>query len=281
MANSPPSSKNQLDEEDYIDIEVNSYYSYISSPSTISSPQNREFEFQMASITNDKKTTTSPADELFFKGKLLPLHQKILPTYSIEEDEEESFCMNFFITSNSNSPTRPCNISTSEYCRVSFELNPNESTSSIDDNNSSPKKLWSKKLKLFKSSLVNQKIKASREFLKSLFTKYSCKKTPLKNNGMCGASPTLSSIIKNIDRADEDNNVNNYIRSFSTAAEIKWNSPTKSLSSSCGGSTSFSSSNCSFNSNNGFYDLSLLKRSNSFTSEMSSIEAAIAHCKKI
>nr|XP_009795905.1 PREDICTED: probable membrane-associated kinase regulator 4 [Nicotiana sylvestris]XP_016434874.1 PREDICTED: probable membrane-associated kinase regulator 4 [Nicotiana tabacum] len=274
MATNPPLS----DEEDYIDIEVNSYYSYFSCPSTISSPQNREFEFQLASIINDKKTTTSPADEVFFKGKLLPLHQKILPPYSFKEDEEESFCINFLITSTNNSPIRSSNIS----CRVSFELNPNEwfstelTTSSINDNNNSPKKLWSKKFKL-----MSQKIKASREFLKSLFSKYSCKKTPLKNNGiLCGASPTLASTIKNINRADEDNNVNNNYssRSFSAAAEIKWNSPTKSLSSSCGGSTSFSSSYCSFNSNND--DLSLLKRSNSFTSQMGSIEAAIAYCKK-
>ncbi|KAH0995638.1 hypothetical protein GBA52_019502 [Prunus armeniaca] len=60
-------------DEDYIDMEVSSssnFFCYsIGSP-----PQTREFEFQMSSISQDKETTTSPADELFYKGKLLPLH---------------------------------------------------------------------------------------------------------------------------------------------------------------------------------------------------------------
>ena len=58
-------------DEDYIDIELRS-----SSPNSFSysldTPQqnnNREFEFQ-----NKEESTTSPADELFYKGKLLPLH---------------------------------------------------------------------------------------------------------------------------------------------------------------------------------------------------------------
>ncbi|XP_009779570.1 probable membrane-associated kinase regulator 4 [Nicotiana sylvestris] len=245
MATNPPPS------QDYIDIEVNSYCSYISCP-TVSSPQNREFEF-----TNDKKTTTSSADELFYKGKLLPLNQKILPNSKDSFEEEECFSINLLITPSGS-------------CRVSLELNPNDhffelSTELIN----SPKKVWSKKLNLIKKSSLSQKIKASKAFLKSLFCKSAStyeydqqisngndmikvsKKIPLKHNRRC-ASPTLSS--------------NNHSRSFSAAKS--------------GGSTSFSSSNCSFNSNNGFYELNLLKRSNSFTSKMGSIEAAIAHCKK-
>ncbi|XP_059301798.1 probable membrane-associated kinase regulator 4 [Lycium ferocissimum] len=224
-----PSPKDHSDEEDYRDIEP-------------LPPQNREFEFQMASITNDKKTTTSHADELFYRGKLLPLHQKLLQAeLKFQEDleeEEESFCINFLIT-----PIGSCNISPSQSCRESFELNSNEhlfewSSTELTTSSSianSPKKVWSNKLNLIKDSLICQKFKASRAFLKSLFSKSSC-----SNGNSC------------------------------STAEIKWRSPTKCLF--------FSSSNCSFNSsNNSFYELNFLKRSNSFTSD---IEAAVAHCKK-
>ncbi|MCD9640491.1 hypothetical protein HAX54_025830 [Datura stramonium] len=256
MARNPlPSSMDHSDDEDYIDIEVSSC-SYFSS-----CPRNREFEFQMASITNNK----SPADELFYRGKLLPLHQ----TESFqEEDLEDSFSINLMITPIGS-------------CRVSFELNPNDhfielTPSSSIVNQNSPKKLWSK---LIKHSLLSQKFKASRAFLKSLFSKSSCcsskdmkvfkKTTPLRN-----------STNKNIGSLSS--------RSFS-AAEIKsWHSPIKYFSSSSTNSSSttdgsFSSSECnSFNSNNGFYELNFLKRSTStFTSEIEgSIEAAIAYCKK-
>ncbi|XP_060178264.1 probable membrane-associated kinase regulator 4 [Lycium barbarum] len=285
-----PSHKDHFDEEDYIDIEVSSF-SYSSCPnSKVPSSQNREFEFQMASITNDKKSTTSHADELFYRGRLLPLHQKLFPlhqkllqTDSFEEEdleEEESFCINFLIT--------PI-CSPSQSCRVSFELKPIEwskielttSSSFIDNHNIRPKKLWSK---LIKDSLISHKFKASRAFIKSLFRKTSgsngnsCsskelkvskKNTPLKNTTN-GSSSRLASIIKNIDRADGT-------RSF-PAAEMKWNSPRNCLSSSSTKSSStggsFSSSNSCFNSNNGFYELNL-------TSDIEgSIEGAVAHCKK-
>ncbi|KAJ8570803.1 hypothetical protein K7X08_037775 [Anisodus acutangulus] len=260
-----------LDEEDYIDIEVSSC-SYFS-------PQTREFEFKMASITNDKKTTTSHADEIFYRGRLLPLHQKLVQTDPFEE--EESFCIDFLISTPSHS------------CRVSFEINPNDhlfewsstelstTTSSSIDN--SAKKVWSKKLNLITHSLITQKFTASRAFLKSLFSKSSSsygnscssknlklskKNFPLKNSTTNGSSSRLASITKNIDRADHS-------KSFS-ADEIKWNSPTKCLSSTNSSSNggSFSSSNYSFNSNNGFYELN-------FTSELEgSIEGAVAYCKK-
>nr|KYP75418.1 hypothetical protein KK1_008146 [Cajanus cajan] len=57
-------------DDDYIDMEVNSYSNFFCH----SHPQPREFEFQMSSIVQEKEPTTSPADELFYKGKLLPLH---------------------------------------------------------------------------------------------------------------------------------------------------------------------------------------------------------------
>ncbi|KAK4349073.1 hypothetical protein RND71_031828 [Anisodus tanguticus] len=364
--NPPPSSSSskiknsneeEQEEEDYINMEVTS---------SSSSPQiSREFEFQMSSVSiNDKDTTTattSPADELFYRGKLLPLHlpprlemvQKLLQTSkNIEsfqvvrqEEEEESSSISTKNLTNTRTPFEPynissskigsfeveeerfsistknlistntttstpfdqsCNISPSESCRVSCELNPDEyffewSTefSTFFKDNPTKMKSWSKKLKLVKQSLISQKLKASTSKaylnLKSLFNKSACsdqevsngttkdcsnkytkvcKRTPFGHVGKCTQnSPTLASVIRDID----EDNVNSHRRSFSAA--IKKHSPTKCLSSSSSNGSS-SSSSFSLNSN-GFYELNFLKRSSSATTEIEgSIEAAIAHCKK-
>ncbi|PHU06714.1 putative membrane-associated kinase regulator 3 [Capsicum chinense] len=356
--NNPPSSsisssnikneEEQEEEEDYIDMEV-------TSSSSCSSPQiSREFEFQMASISiNDKDstttTTTSPADELFYRGKLLPLHlpprlemvqklltsskiesfqleqqqdderftsistnnltntntpfdssnQKLLQTSKIEsfqEHEEARFSistnslMNAAATTtssctNTGTPYESCNISPSESCRVSCELNPDEyyfewstefSTFFKDSNNHPKMKSWSKKLKLVKQSLISQKLKASTSKayinLKSLFNKSTCSdhQQQVSSN---------ASVIRDIESStNEADNVNSHRRSFSAA--IKKHSPTKCLSSSssngsCSSSNGSSSSSFSLNSN-GFYELNFLKRSSSATTEIEgSIEAAI------
>ncbi|PHT72002.1 hypothetical protein T459_22787 [Capsicum annuum] len=365
--NNPPSSsisssnikneEEQEEEEEYIDMEV-------TSSSSCSSPQiSREFEFQMASISiNDKDstttTTTSPADELFYRGKLLPLHlpprlemvqklltsskiesfqleqqqdderftsistnnltntntpfdssnQKLLQTSKIEsfqEHEEARFSistnslMNAAATTtssctNTGTPYESCNISPSESCRVSCELNPDEyyfewstefSTFFKDSNNHPKMKSWSKKLKLVKQSLISQKLKASTSKayinLKSLFNKSTCsdhqqqvssngtkdcsnkyikvcKRTPFGHIGKCTThnnSPTLASVIRDIESStNEADNVNSHRRSFSAA--IKKHSPTKCLSS--------SSSNGSCSSSNGSSSSSFSLNSNGF-----------------
>lgn len=388
--NPPPSSSSssskiknsdEEEEEDYIDMEV-------TSSSSCSSPQiSREFEFHMSSVSiNDKETTTttttSPADELFYRGKLLPLHlpprlemvQKLLQTSKIEsfqlgqEQEDDRFSISstknltntrtpsemvqkliqtskvgstfqveeeveeeerFSIstkslmnaastgTNTTSTPFESCNISPSESCRVSCELNPDEyffewSTefNTFFKDNHPKMKSWSKKLKLVKQSLISQKLKAStsRAYLnlRSLFNKSACsdhvtdhhqvsngtkdclnkyikvcKRTPFGHIGKCTHSPTLASVIRDIESTNEgvhhhEDNVNSHRRSFSAA--IKKHSPTKCLSSSS--SNGSSSSSFSLNSN-GFYELNFLKRSSSATTEIEgSIEAAIAHCKK-
>lgn len=58
-------------DEDYIDMEISSFSKFFSLSSP---PQTREFEFQMSSSSVEREPTNSPADELFYKGKLLPLH---------------------------------------------------------------------------------------------------------------------------------------------------------------------------------------------------------------
>ncbi|CAA2967545.1 probable membrane-associated kinase regulator 4 [Olea europaea var. sylvestris] len=291
-------------DEDYIDMELCSSSLNFAN----SSPKSRDFEFQMSSVCSEKDTTTSPADELFYKGKLLPLHlpprlqmvQSLLSTTSSgggATNKEGSFP---FVSScstapctNTNTPLDSCNISPSESCRVSCELNPDEyffewstelSSFIKNNHNRHPKKSWtSKRLKFFKHSILGTKLKASRAYLKSLFSKSACSEAetlPKTENfsnkyfKVAQKNPTIGSIIENIEKERIEDNVHR--RSFSSA--IKRHSPTKCLSSSSSNSSSASSS-FSYNLNN-VHELHLLKRSSSAPENEGSIEAAIAHCKK-
>ncbi|XP_044473315.1 probable membrane-associated kinase regulator 4 [Mangifera indica] len=307
-------------EEDYIDIEVSSSSNFmcysISSP-----PHGREFEFQMCSVSHERESTTSPADELFYKGKLLPLHlpprllmvQKLTTTEKKTQDSLEENCVIPFVTSsdtsttNISTPLESCNVSPSESCRVSSEINPDEyifewttEMSGFIDGDQS-KKFWTRKLKLINKSSLGQKLKASRAYIMSLFSKSdssdefcakaACDVEPENNSkgntclskspfGKIGndrykISTTLSKCIK---KKMVEDGANIHRRSFSGAIQRH---TTKCLSSSTSTSTSSSgSSSFSFSSIRS-YDLQLLKRSSSANSEIeNSIEGAIAHCKQ-
>ncbi|KAL0344583.1 UNVERIFIED_CONTAM: putative membrane-associated kinase regulator 4 [Sesamum radiatum] len=150
-------------DEDYIDMEL--------SPSF---PPATDFEFQMSFTSNEQETTTSPADDLFYKGKLLPLH---LPRR-----------LRMIL----------CDVSPSESCRVSSELNPDDNFFEWSSELSSfiksypTNKSWSKKLKLIKHTILAQKLKASRAYLKSLFSKSVCS-NELCTKADCNAvAPNLS-----------------------------------------------------------------------------------------
>ncbi|XP_021831368.1 probable membrane-associated kinase regulator 4 [Prunus avium] len=338
MARSQASGENT--DEDYIDMEVSSS-SNIFCYSLGSPPQTREFEFQMSSVSQDKETTTSPADELFYKGKLLPLHlpprlqmvQKILQSSNTslgnktQEAIEDSFSIPFIDSSTTTPSTntctpldRSCNISPSESCRVSSELTSDEYISewtaemcvNFIGGHDHPKKSWSTKLKQIKQSSLGQKLKASRAYVKSLFSKptcaddYSCAK-PARNaeaengskvkdfcsnkymkvakknpfgkidNGRYQISSTT--LMKSIEKEMAEENANTHRKSFSGA--IQHPSAPKSLCSSTTSSVSSSSSSSFSFSSSGFCDMQLLKRSTSANSELeSSIEGAIAHCKQ-
>lgn len=333
-----------LIDEDYIDIEISSsasssnFFHYsISSP-----PQSKDFEFQMSSVSDQERETTSyfPADELFYKGKLLPLHlpprlkmvQKILQsskttstTNAEEEGEafEETFSIPFITTSsstapctNTSTPLESCNISPSESCRVSCELNSDEYLSewatevSVFIDGGRPKiKSWSWKLK---QSSLGRKLKASRAYLKSLFNRPTCSEGSCAKASTCNLKAELmhasssskgkdcveksiknqaakncryqqiSTLMKSIENeimAEAAGVSNNHRKSFSGI--IQRHSGTKHLSSSTSSSGSSSSSSSFSLSSNGCYDLQLLKRSSSASSELeSSIEGAIAHCKQ-
>ncbi|XP_062115090.1 probable membrane-associated kinase regulator 3 [Humulus lupulus] len=228
-----------LIEEDYIDMEITSSsssslsssdlfrYAFNSPPPPPSPPQqsSKEFEFQMSS-----SDSYFPADELFYKGKLLPLHlpprlqmvQKIIQSSNTEEDdEEEAFEDTFTIipfSFSSSSSTAPCtNTSTplesspSESCRVSCDLNPDEYLSQwanevrvfINGGGGGrlPKiKSWSWKLK---QSSLGRKLKASRAFLKSLFNNNNTKsseESPTPPTTTTTSSSTCNDSVKNGDK---------------------------------------------------------------------------------
>ncbi|XP_011007315.1 PREDICTED: probable membrane-associated kinase regulator 4 [Populus euphratica] len=315
-------------DDDCIEMELSSTSNFICY-SNSSPPRSREFEFQMSSVSHGREATTSPADELFYKGKLLPLHlpprllmvQKLLQnpaTTTLNCKKESAFEENYVIpfttsftapSTNINTPLESCNISPSESCRVSSELNPDEyffewpkeANCFLGDHQ---KKSWTKKLK---QSSLGLKLKASRAYLKSLFKMSGCtdescnaedetisngqdclnkymkvpKKSPFGNidNDRCRISNTLK---RSFEKEMAEDGFRCQRRSFSGA--IQWHSATKSSSFSFSSTSSsgLSSSSSSFSfSSNGFCDLQLLKRSGCSNSEFeSSITEAIAHCKR-
>ncbi|KAL4354878.1 hypothetical protein GQ457_06G007990 [Hibiscus cannabinus] len=298
MAISQASFNNEEDEE-YIDMEVSS-----SSSKFLCPPQSREFEFQMCAVDcNGEITSTSPADELFYKGKLLPLH--LPPRLQMVQKLLQSPSNGDVHAIGSVNESVPLESS----CRMSSEseLNPDDyffewSTDMNGFTGNGSNKSWSKKLKQMKQSSITQKLKASREYLKSLFSKSACSDESCAKAAACNAGAENGSKANNrymrmankgsfrnidkvgykrssIDRETEIFEADSHRRSFSGV--IQRHSATKSSSLSSYSSTS-SSASASFSfSSSGFCDLQLLKRSNSANSETEcSIEGAIAHCKQ-
>ncbi|GMJ03054.1 MEMBRANE-ASSOCIATED KINASE REGULATOR 3 [Hibiscus trionum] len=256
-------SFNNEEEEEYIDMEVSSSSSKFLCYSISSPPQSREFEFQMCAVDcNGEITSTSPADELFYKGKLLPLHlpprlqmvQKLLQSPSNGDDHEIG----------SISGSVPLESSCRDYF---FEWSTQMNGFTGNDSNKS----WSKNLKQMKQSSITEKLKASREYLKSLFSKSGC------SDESCAKAAENGSRTNNRYRRMAKKNpfrnieADGHRRSFSGV--IQRHSATNS-------SSPYSAS-FSFRCSTGFCDLQLLKRRNSANPEIEcSIQGAIAHCKQ-
>ncbi|KAK6145324.1 hypothetical protein DH2020_022144 [Rehmannia glutinosa] len=250
-------AKQEEEEEDYINMEVGSSFD----SSTILSHYTKEFEFQSFSSSSDRDhTTTSPADELFYMGKLLPLHlpPRLQMVHKIlQNQDEQSFATPLFSPTANNTPFESCNVSPSESCQVSTELNPNQyflDYMSVFEE----KKSWTKKVK--------PKLKWAYN-LKSLFTKSSgCSNehsaAAFNNAKQCVANAHHSKTTKN-DKRSNTLVVGGHRRSFSGAFKsLSKTNKTWSISSSTSTSANF-------------------KTSNSSSSELDNpIQAAIAHCKK-
>ncbi|KAK8563648.1 hypothetical protein V6N13_006114 [Hibiscus sabdariffa] len=299
MAISQASFNNEEDEE-YIDMEVSSSSSKFLCYSISSPPQSREFEFQLCAVDcNGEITSTSPADELFYKGKLLPLH--LPPRLQMVQKLLQSPSNGDVHAAGSINESVPLESS----CRMSSELNPDDyffewSTEMNGFTGNGSNKSWSKKLKQMKQSSITQKLKVSSEYLKSLFSKSACSDESCAKAAACNAGAENGSKTNNrymrmakrnsfrnidkvrykissIDRETEIFEADSHRRSFSGV--IQRHSATKS-SSSYSSTSSSASASFSFSSS-GFCDLQLLKRINSANSEIEcSIEGAIAHCKQ-
>ncbi|KAL6496238.1 hypothetical protein OROGR_029496 [Orobanche gracilis] len=297
-----------INEEDYIDMVL----------TTSSSSKNTvEFEFQMSfsckdqttQDDNDNNNTTSPADELFYKGKLLPIHlpprQQMVENLASEvpdmpsEEKDHNYYHSMpliFSRAVSPPPSKSCRTTTR---RGSGTDGDSEEYDHFFDfpSDGTMKKPWSEKIKLVKHpSVIGQKLRASSAYLKSLFTKSVCLEESNRNPGddrnLSKGEALLNKYLKNTKKQplghisrtscpkiatliiEDNNNVSR--RSFSGA--IKRHSPTKCLSASSDASSSSSSS--SFKSNGQCAEMNIFRRSSSVNEIEASIDAAIEHCKK-
>ncbi|XP_065851927.1 probable membrane-associated kinase regulator 3 [Euphorbia lathyris] len=251
-------------DEDYIDIELFSSPNFLCYSITSPSPT-KDFEFQMCPFPLDKLPKTSPADELFYNGKLLPLH---LPTRSKTLQNLLNHSLtplkSYTLQNLSGFPTDN-SVGNPDECFFQFSTEPLKKSN------------WSVKLK---QSLLAQKLKASTAYFKSLFTKsgdeFSCSKA------------TASTTVQPVSSAGEDHFGDLKYMKISKKSPFgemglrqrQHSSPSPSLSSSASSSCS-SNSTFSFTTSN---HLQLLKIKSSMSTKNSevdnSIEGAIAYCKK-
>ncbi|ESQ52373.1 hypothetical protein EUTSA_v10016916mg [Eutrema salsugineum] len=295
-----PESRTQVVSNDcddgYIDMEVNlssssTSPSFISFAVTSSPPHSREFEFQMCSSTvASGESTTSPADELFYKGQLLPLHlpprlqmvQKLLASSSAAAAKVDTpISPRAAVSSPRRFSSSEIDVSgTDEQCffEISTELK------RFIENNENLGNSWSRKIK---HSSLTQKLKASRAYIKALFSRPGCSDSSEIHPKFKieDIKPSKSSKRKNPFGKTESPNINDtqllHRRSFSGViqrhSQVKCSSSSSSTSSS---SSSSLSSSFSFGSN-GSLDLQTLMRSSNASSEVdNSIEGAIEHCKQ-
>ncbi|KAL8093323.1 hypothetical protein AgCh_035271 [Apium graveolens] len=125
------------EEEDYIEMELSSHSDrFVGVMSSTTHPP-LDFEFQMYSSSLKRCTTISPADELFYKGKLLPLHlpprlqmvEKLLQNSKSYDTDTFEELLNTPLANNTpafSAPVKPRNISPSESWQFSRDQNPEE-----------------------------------------------------------------------------------------------------------------------------------------------------------
>lgn len=316
---SPQSHDQQLQEDDYIDMDLSSPAETKEGTTTASlfcyntamaaSPQHsREFEFHMSAPLDQWEPMASPADELFYKGKLLPLHlppriqmvEKLLGTASDKG-----------LLSASTAPATPyqsCNGSEANSCYVSGELNPEHyfhecfsaGIAVAEDVAASEKKPWSKKLKFIKHLNLGLKLKASKAYIKTIF---ATRGNPDDKNGTSRENELTNEQLKTWRRdpfghTRSSRHISSPISSSTTlgsklqedecghrrslsSAIIRYSSANKTSSASSSSCSSSNSSSFSIPSSNDSAGGPVLRRSSSASSEMDNpIQGAIAYCKK-
>lgn len=286
---------NDQEDEDYIEMEVSSHSDRF--VSVMSSTHPLDFEFQMFSSSFKSAATISSADELFYKGTLLPLH--LPPRLQMVRkmlQNSKSYDTNTFeeLFSMSSANKTPANSAPSESWKASRELNPQEYHTELSAEMSGfvlgkTKKSWTRKLKLVKQASLSSKLKFSHAYFKSLFAKPGCAdessddlrehnhiivaKNPFRKilTEGCQMQPIAKSFAN---ETSSDNGASSqHRRSFSGV--IKWFSTSKS-------STSFGSfyKSSSLSASEKCHTLQPHNRSSSTNPDIeNSIQGAIAHCR--
>lgn len=168
------------EEEDYIDMDLSS---------AAAGP--REFEFMSAPLDRWGEPLASPADELFYKGKLLPLH--LPPRIQMVEELLDGrghggYCRGgggrereLLLHTAPATPYESCNASPANSCYVSGELNVEEyfqeyaaaaGLALAADAAAAPggeRKPWSRKLRFVRQLNLGLRLKASKAYLKTIF----------------------------------------------------------------------------------------------------------------
>jgi hypothetical protein len=202
-----------LQQDDYIDMDLSlssppaatttaSLFCYSSTAMAASpSPQHpREFEFHMSSSAPPdpwEEPVASPADELFYKGKLLPLH--LPPRIQMVQKLLQSAAEKGLLSA-STAPATPyqsCNVSAASSCYASGELSAAEYCSFHECVSTgtdaaeaaaaaaaSEKKPWSKKLRFIRHLNLGLKLKASKAYLKTIFATTTKGGNPDGKNGV-------------------------------------------------------------------------------------------------
>ncbi|OEL37407.1 putative membrane-associated kinase regulator 4 [Dichanthelium oligosanthes] len=167
--------REEEEEEGYIDMDLSSQ-SAAAGP-----PVAREFEFMSAPLDRWGEPLASPADELFYKGKLLPLH---LPPriQMVEELLDGRGPRSREVLGVRTAPATPyesCNASPANSCYVSGELNVEEyfqeyAAGLVDAAAAAAvaageRKPWSRKLRFMRQLNLGLKLKASKAYLKTIF----------------------------------------------------------------------------------------------------------------
>ncbi|WOL09250.1 hypothetical protein Cni_G18003 [Canna indica] len=250
-------------EEDYIDMDFSCSTSVCSSP-----PHDpTEFEFHLSSNPPDlSQALPSPADELFYKGKLLPLH--LPPRLQMVEQllcEPPTSCR----AAAASTPYDSCNASPAPSRRASGELSAEDYFHDCLQElaGSHPKKTpsWARKLK--EATTHGLKLKAPRAYLKSFFAAKSGGPKAKKR-----AEKTTTEAASGEQRRSFSGGAK-YTSQAAAAASTK-----SSISSSFASSKSSSFSSVNSSELNGQL---MLKRNSSVNSDAeSSIQGAIAYCKK-
>uniref|UniRef100_A0A0D9WC58 Membrane-associated kinase regulator 4 n=1 Tax=Leersia perrieri TaxID=77586 RepID=A0A0D9WC58_9ORYZ len=243
MARSPT----MVIQEDYIDMDLTPTTTTPSSPRRAG----RDFEFRSSSAA----VFASPADELFYKGNLLPLHlpprlqlvQKLLHDQQLQLQGIKKASS---IAAAASVPEVEDDIDMSKVCAKKYS--------------------WSKRLKLMKRW-------TSREYIKSLFLAT----TTTKSGDIAAAAAGAGGGNVGAVLDQEELCGGGHRKSFSgIIRRVRLVVATKSASSTTSPLCSTSSSSSSTPSCGRAASSVFLKRSSSAGSEEGAIQGAIAHCKR-